>query len=125
MTQGHLDDFEARARNASYGSVMCAVMAAWLVVAPFLTGYAAVPEAFWNSLLFGLLVLISSVVRILAPMRRSALSWASALFGLWIAAAPFLLSFQAEDAAVWSMALAGFFIVLASVWSASETAGVR
>jgi hypothetical protein len=87
----------------------------WLVVSPFSFGYTN-PVAIWNQVIAGVIILLLSMTRFLFPGWNWA-SWTNFALGLWLIAAPLILSYS-PAAAYWNEAVEGVLVALASLGAA-------
>jgi hypothetical protein len=99
-----------------YGVII--LVALWLIVSPFVLGYAAIPAALWNSFAVGVIVIAIAAVRAFVPESPSWLSWVSVVFGLWLIIAPFILAFGGLNLQHWNTTLTGIVLASVSAWSA-------
>jgi hypothetical protein len=92
-----------------------AVLGAWLLVSSWL-----LPQAIWNSVLFGALILLDGLW--LALDRTHAgqgRGWVAALLSAWVALSPWLLGYgTAAAAATWSNLAVGVLGVAGGLWLA-------
>lgn len=80
----------------------------WLILAPFLLGYAAFPAPLYNDIVCGLLIAVLGFVRFGNPLGNVWASYTNAGIGAWLVVAPFVLTYSAlategvvaDDAAV-------------------------
>ncbi len=57
----------------------------WLIISPFVLGYAGNVVAMWNSIILGaIVVLLEGSREVGEGYRHSAASWVDALAGLWL-----------------------------------------
>lgn len=97
------------------------VTALWLIAAPFLLAYAGITAAVWNDILIGITVLILAGIRVAKPERNAGLSWTNLVLGLWLIAAPFVLSYAGTAAALWNDVIVGVVVASLATWSALAT----
>lgn len=100
------------------GSGLNAVAGTWLVVAPFVLGYAAA-SARLNDVVVGAAIALLAMGRLARPARTPELSWLNAALGLWL----FLWSLWSyhSDAAMWNDLIVGGLVFLAAMVSASAS----
>ncbi len=75
------------------------VLGAWLLLAPWAIPYEGPRGAFGEDLILGALVIIFSLGLAVGPRPHPVAAWLLALFGLWIAIAPFVLGYYNRMAA--------------------------
>lgn len=113
-------DYGAQARSASGLNILLGI---WLVISPWIFGYAASgPAPMWNSVVAGALVLILAATRFSRPHTAPGLTWANLVLGLWTIASPWIYMYQSRESSMWDNVATGVAIVLVALWSASMTA---
>lgn len=94
----------------------------WLVIAPFVLGYATVTGALWNDVIFGIAIVVLAASREVGEGYRHAWpSWVNALIGLWLIIAPFAIGYSFIREAVWNDVIIGIAVVVLATWSALAT----
>lgn len=94
----------------------------WLIISPFVLGYAGNVVAMWNSIILGaIVVLLEGSREVGEGYRHSAASWVDALAGLWLIISPFVLGFSFIPEATWNHVLSGVAVVILASWSALAT----
>jgi hypothetical protein len=94
----------------------------WLILAPFLLGYADVAGAVWNSIIFGVAVVLLAGARTLGEGYRHAWpSWINVVIGLWLIIAPFVIGYAQVTAALWNDIIIGIVIAGLAAWGAMST----
>lgn len=81
-----------------------------LIVAPFVTGFAAGPAAVWNACLIGALIVTRSAVALVKYGDWA--EWTNAAAGGWLVIAPFVLGFASNAAALWTHVLIGLTVAV-------------
>lgn len=96
-----------------------AVAGLWAVIAPFLLGYRSTSAALWNDLIVGIVIIVLAVVSALSENENNVktINWVTAVGGLWLVLAPFILGYSAIAAALWSDIIVGIVVLVLSVWS--------
>ncbi len=97
-----------------------AIVGVWEVLAPFILGYSAVTAAVWNAVIVGIAVIVFAVWSALSNNLGTsrALDWITAIIGLWLIVAPFILGFTGVTAALWNAIIVGIVIAVLEAWSA-------
>lgn len=93
----------------------------WLIAAPFLLAYSGITAALWNDILIGATVLILAGTRAAKSDRNTGLSWTNVVLGLWMIAAPFVLTYTGTAAALWNDIIVGVIVASLATWSALAT----
>lgn len=94
----------------------------WLVMAPFVLGYATVTNALWNDVIMGIAIVLLAGSREFGEGYRVAWpSWIAALIGLWLIIAPFALGYSFITNAVWNDVIIGIAVAFLATWSALST----
>lgn len=117
MDQTRTTDAASRSSRISFASTCNLVVGAWMILAPFILGYVT-GAALWNSIIFGVLVVVFALMRVVNTARSPALSWWNAIFGVWLILAPFVLGYEL-DAQIWNSVIAGLLILALGAWSGS------
>lgn len=99
-----------------------AVVGVWVTIAPFLLHYGNVTTALWNDLVVGPAVCVLAVAAALSPDedRIRTLDWITAVAGLWLVLAPFILGYSSVGVALWNDIIAGVIILAISVGAERE-----
>ncbi len=93
-----------------------ALLGLWLVVSPWLLGYAGETAAAWNAWIPGVIVAVAAIAALTAFHEWE--EWVNALLGLWLVISPWLLGYAAVTAAVWNHVVVGLVTLALAVWSA-------
>jgi|GEM_PF-966329 len=89
----------------------------WLIISAFTL--AVSEEAYWNDLIVGIVVLILAATRLSRPTEGTKpAGWVNAAIGVWLIAAPFILSYQ-RDQEMWNDIIVGALLLIFAGWSAS------
>jgi hypothetical protein len=97
----------------------------WLILSPWVSGYADNGGAVTNSIMVGI------VIAILAAARQAGAatgwSWVNAILGAWMIAAPFVFDYSLDVAGAWNSIIVGLIIVALGATSglAGETTDYR
>lgn len=116
---------EAAAAKVRWTSGINVVAGLWLIIAPFVLGYAA-RAAYWNDIILGIVVAALAMMRLRVPLRLPALSWTNVIIGIWLIIAPWILDYGIEEvertgpdaAATWNDVILGILILVMGAWSA-------
>jgi hypothetical protein len=95
------------------------VLGLWLIIAPFLLGYGAIPGPMWNDVLIGIIIAALAALRLSSPGHSGWASWTNLVAGLWLIIAPFVIAGYTA-AATWNDIIVG--IIAASLAAASGAA---
>jgi hypothetical protein len=71
---------------------------AWLILAPFILGYATIDAALWNDVVCGAWLVVAGLTRAGGTRKNEWLSWTNLGFGVWLILAPFILNYEGEAA---------------------------
>lgn len=112
------EQIEQRGRQARGLDVIVFLAGIWLIVSPFLFTYES-GAILASQVIFGIVVSVLAIVRYFVHEAVWA-SWLSAVSGLWLIVAPFLIG-GASAAAYWSSIIGGLVVLLISVALTSET----
>jgi hypothetical protein len=84
----------------------------WLIISPFILSYDS-SAVTWNQVVFGVIIGILGIIRYMNLAAMWA-SWLSALAGLWMVIAPFVIG-GATTAARWSSVITGLITLVLSL----------
>jgi hypothetical protein len=90
----------------------------WLIIAPFVLGYSG-GDPYWNDIVFGAIVGVFGLARVLGAYRASWLSWLNALIGVWLFVSAFWLD-STSNAGVNDVIL-GIVVFVLGIASATAT----
>ncbi len=96
------------------------VLGLWLIVAPFALAYSDVTAALYEDVILGVIVAALALWSALAEQTRVTMSvrWVTAVAGLWVFVAPFVLAYTDTVRAMASDLVVGFVVLVLSVWEA-------
>ncbi|HEU5005277.1 MAG TPA: SPW repeat protein [Candidatus Saccharimonadales bacterium] len=101
-----MHDREEEARSSIQSMALVnLVLGVWLAISPWILNYST---SVWNQVIFGIAVVVLSLVRLLAPARQWS-SFFSGLCGVWLIIAPFIVGYH-EAAAYWNGIVAGIIV---------------
>lgn len=100
---------EADRETAVGLSIINFLIGAWFIVSPYILGYTS-GGAKTNSVIFGIVILILSGIRFLAP-RANWSSFLNGLVGIWMIIAPFILNYD-RSVAYWNEIVFGVILAL-------------
>lgn len=93
------------------------VLGIWLIIAAFTVAVSR--QAYWNDLIVGILVLALAATRLSKPTEGTKpAGWTNAAIGIWLIAAPFILSYVASQE-MWNDIIVGALVLIFGAWSAS------
>lgn len=90
---------DGRAKTTRLVSNFTAGTGVWLVLAPFILGYAVITGALWNDVACGILVAVLAFTQAKNPFGAEGASWTIAGVGAWLILAPFILAYAAQTTA--------------------------
>ena len=95
-------------------NIVVAVLGLVLFLSPWLVGFREVQAATWNTWICGLVIAGLAVLAVTELQEWQ--EWVNAAFGLWTAAAPWILGFAGSVTAMWTHVVVGLVVaVLAAV----------
>lgn len=98
-----------------------AIPAIWLILSPFILGYATVATALWNAIVIGIVLLVLDIwggnIRQNNGLEQG-LNWVDAILGVWLIVSPFILRFMVAPVAGWNAIVVGVIVLVLSVWAA-------
>ena len=91
-----------------------AVLGTWLVLSPWVIGFAGETTAMANAVIIGAALVAASLGAVFVP--RAWEEWTEAVLGLWLLMSPWALGYAAQQAATTSAFLTGFVILGFALW---------
>lgn len=92
-----------------------AVLAAWLVLSPWVVGYSTDTVATTNAVVVGVALAAAALGAMLVP--RAWEEWTEAALGLWLIASPWLLGFAAVTNVMYTAVGIGIAVVALAAWT--------
>lgn len=92
----------------------------WEVLAPFILGYFTTSAALWNAIIIGIALVVLAALAALSRAETTvkALEWISAVLGVWLIIAPFIVHYSDVAAAKWNDIVVGVGVTVLAVWAA-------
>ena len=99
-----------------------AVVGIWVAVAPLVLSYSSVTAALWNARIVGTAVVVLAAASAFTTNENSfrTLYGITAMLGLWLVVAPFILGYSVVTVALWNDIIAGITILALSVRAERE-----
>jgi nitrate reductase NapE component len=108
--------------DAITASALNVLAGIWLVIAPWVLGYASVSST-WNDVACGGAVILLAAERASAPSRRPWLSFVNVAIGIWLIVAAFVLSSYGTEWA--NDIILGAIVALLGLWSSAAGSDAR
>jgi len=125
MATSNIDTTD-HSRQTKTASGINVALGAWLVISPWIFGYAATTSsAAWNSIITGILVVTFGCLRYRSPHNRVFLSWANVVLGTWAVLSQWLYGYAVDAGPLWSSVVAGLVIVALAFRSSNATLAER
>jgi len=113
-----------RTEQAKTASGINVVAGVWLILSPYILGFAAISAALANSVITGIIIGVLALIRVYTPKTSASLSWINLILGVWLIAAPFILGITSM-VAVWNSVILGIIVAAMAIWSATAVAEER
>ncbi|RMD89449.1 MAG: hypothetical protein D6811_12230 [Alphaproteobacteria bacterium] len=95
------------------------ILGLWLIVSPWIVGFADVTAAFWNAIVLGIAIAAFSLVAF--AWYREWEDWIDGALGLWLVISPWALGFAAASyAAMVNAVVVGVIAMVLVGWSLYE-----
>jgi hypothetical protein len=91
------------------------VLAAALLISPWIVGFAAVTYPAWNAWIVAVLLVIVAGAALSAFAEWE--EWAGLILGLWLIVAPWVLGFAGDAGAMWTHVVLGVLTAAVSAWA--------
>ena len=108
-----------RHQGSSGAAWINVLLGIWVIISPFVLGFASIPQAMWNNVGAGIVVAALALTQTGSP-RQSGWSWANVILGAWLIISPFALAF-ATTTAVWNNVILGIIILIVGLTNAAVT----
>jgi len=95
----------------------------WLLISPWVVGYAADSVALTNAVIFGIAIIVYSIIELSVP--RAWEEWLMVAAGVWLIISPWVLGFGAEARAVRDTVIVGIVVLLLALWARSTMSGMN
>jgi SPW repeat len=98
------------------------LLGAALAASAWVIGFVSEPAASWNAWLSGLIVAVLAAAGLLAFAEWTV--WLTLTIGLWVAASPWVISFSANEIAMWLHLMVGLIVgalAMVQIWRAHRT----
>lgn len=104
----------------TWASWVNVVLGLWLIVAPFALAYSTVSTAVYEDVILGVVIAALGLWSALGERTRVTMGvrWVTAVAGLWVFLAPFVLAYTDTVRAMASDLIVGFVVLVLSVWEA-------
>jgi SPW repeat len=120
MNEGQTNPPNSAVRSDSAGiSWINTLLGIWVIISPFVLGFALFPVAMWNNVATGGAVAILALIRSGAP-RQTGLSWVNVLLGIWLIISPFALG-MLSGIGLWNNIILGIIITIVAWGNAAAT----
>ena len=81
----------ARHQGSSGAAWINVLLGIWVIISPFVLGFALLPRAMWNNAIAGIIVAALALTRTGSP-QQSGWSWANVILGIWLIISPFVVT---------------------------------
>ncbi len=109
-----------RSQNAG-ASGLNILLGIWLIIAPFVLGYARIEAAQTNDVIVGIIVAIIATIRTFGAFTQPGWSWVNVLLGVWLIIAPFVLGYSGGPTPLWNDIILGVVIAILAWTSAASS----
>ena len=91
------------------------VLGIWLIVSPFVLGYAEQTAPAWNAYAIGVVIAVLSAAALWQFQKWE--EWLSAVLGAWLVVSPWILGFSVSRVATWNQIVVGIVVGVLAFWS--------
>jgi len=92
----------------------------WLLLSPYLLGFAWDLYAWWNAMLIGASFTLIALIRFANPNRLAGLRWTTLIVALWLMISPFAADYYDVRAAFWNAFIIGALVLIVSTSEAAS-----
>lgn len=82
---------------ATWTSILVAILGIWLIISPWVVGFAGQDAPFWNTLICGIAVLLVALGAVRSA--SASLSWLNVALGIWLLVSPWVVGFSDFESA--------------------------
>jgi uncharacterized membrane protein HdeD (DUF308 family) len=100
----------------AWASWLNVIMGIWLIISPWVVGFAGQTAAFWNSFLAGIAVLL--VALIAGRSFKSSPSWWNVALAVWLIVSPWVVGFSSQEAATANSVVPGIIVGILALTAA-------
>jgi len=90
----------------------------WLIISPWVLGFAGMQSAMWNDVILGIAVAGIGALRAGWLTEQPWLSWVNLVLGAWVFVSAWVLSFASDTTALWNSLIVGVIVFVLAGWSA-------
>ena len=108
-----------RDTNAGASSINI-LLGIWLIIAPWVLGYANLSPAQSNDVIVGIIVAVVAAIRSFGGFNTRGWSWINILAGIWLIIAPFVLGYSNNTTPLWNDIILGIVIAILAWTSATS-----
>jgi hypothetical protein len=95
------------------------VLGLWLIVSPWVLGYAVQTTPAWNAYVLGVVIAVAAVAALVSFHAWE--EWVNVALGAWLVVSPWILGFAASTTALWNQIVVGIIVGGLALWSAMAT----
>ena len=110
-------DLAAEASTASGANI---VLGIWLIDSPWVFGFSG-RSAMVSSVFVGALIALMAAIRLASLHNSAGVSGLNLLLAFWTVGSPWVLGYASNAGALVNNVIAGAFVAVLAVWSASAT----
>jgi hypothetical protein len=99
------------------------VLGLWLIVSPWVLGYAMQTTPAWNAYVLGVIIAVAAIAALVAFHAWE--EWVNVVLGIWLVVSPWILGFTTLTAALWNQVVVGIVVGALALWSTMTTRGGR
>ncbi|HZP98192.1 MAG TPA: SPW repeat protein [Reyranella sp.] len=111
----------AKKLNDQWQDTANLVLGIWLLISPWLLGYAAESKPAWNAHTVGVIVAVAAVAALIAFQKWE--EWVNVALAAWLIVSPYLLGFASLQVALWNQFVVGVLVGLLAIWAAVTLPG--
>jgi ABC-type molybdate transport system permease subunit len=109
-----------RREQSAGASSINILLGIWLIIAPWVLGYADLSAAQTNDVIIGIIVAIVAAIRSFGAFTTRGWSWINILAGIWLIIAPFVLGYSNHTTPLWNDIILGIVIAVLA-WTAAAS----
>jgi len=95
------------------------VLGLWLLISPWVLGYAGQSLPAWNAHVVGAIIAVAAVAALNAFQQWE--EWVNVAFGAWLIVSPYLLGISGPTSALWNQIIVGLVVAILALWAVMTT----
>ena len=97
-------------------SVINFILGIWILISPFVLGFAGLHGAVWNNVIVGIIItIVAGTGAWVKPNASPEITWINFVLGIWLIVSAFVFGFRMDLAFTWNNIIMGIVAAIVSV----------